>query len=85
MKTIEYVIKDRLGIHARPAGLLVKKASEFSSDVTIYRGEKMANCKKIFALMGLCVRYDEKIRIEIEGSDEAKAADEIKKFLEENL
>ena len=40
MKTFEYTIKDSVGIHARPAGLLVKEIKRFGSKVTISKGEK---------------------------------------------
>ena len=42
MKEFQYVITDPEGIHARPAGLLVKKANEFESKVTIKKGEKLS-------------------------------------------
>ena len=35
MKTFDYTVKDELGIHARPAGLLVKEAKNFTSKITI--------------------------------------------------
>ena len=56
MKEFQYVITDPEGIHARPAGLLVKKANEFASKVTIKKGEKSADAKRIFAVMGMGVK-----------------------------
>ena len=56
MKTFEYVIKDEVGIHARPAGLLGKKCKEFASTVTIAKGDKEAVATKLMALMGLGVK-----------------------------
>ena len=56
MKEFTYKICDNLGIHARPAGLLVKKAGGFSSTITIYKDEKSADCKRLFAVMGLSVK-----------------------------
>ena len=53
MKSINYTITDELGIHARPAGLLVKLAAGFQSDITIVKDGKEANAKRIMALMGL--------------------------------
>ena len=55
MKEFKYVVTDAEGIHARPAGLLVKKAAEFTSAVTITKGEKSADEKRIFGVMGLGV------------------------------
>lgn len=53
MKSFDYTIKDEIGIHARPAGLLVKCAAEFSSAVTISKGEKNADAKKTFCGYGI--------------------------------
>ena len=51
MKTITYTIKDELGIHARPAGMLAKKAKEFSSEIKIEKGSKSVNATKLIACL----------------------------------
>ena len=56
MKEFKYVITDAEGIHARPAGELVKAAKEFSSKITITKDGKSGDCKKIFAIMGLGIK-----------------------------
>lgn len=53
MKEFKYVITDNEGIHARPAGELVKLAKSFEASVMIEKEGKKADCKKIFGLMGL--------------------------------
>ena len=85
MKTINYTIKDSEGIHARPAGILVRVAKEFVSSVTMKKGDKEADCKKIFGIMSLCVKCGENIEIVVNGEDEEKAAQAILRCLEENL
>ena len=85
MKEFTYTIKDELGIHARPAGLLVKEATKFQSDITIEKGEKKGDAKKIFSVMGLGVKSGEMITIKISGADEDAAKNGILSFLEENL
>lgn len=85
MKTIEYVIKDQLGIHARPAGLLVKEASNYSSTIIIEKESKEANAKRIFAIMSLGVKREDKITVSISGDDEDSAYEGILNFLETNL
>ena len=85
MITFEYTIKDELGIHARPAGILVKEAGKFESSVTITKGEKKADAKKIFAIMGLGVKCGETVTATVEGSDEEAAANAIKELFETNL
>lgn len=85
MKTFEYTIKDEVGIHARPAGLLVKKAKEFTSVIKVTKGEKSAEATKLMALMSLGVKNGETVTISVEGADEDNAAAEMEKFFQENL
>lgn len=53
MKIVEYTIKDALGIHARPAGLLVKEAGKFASKIMIASPKKEVDAKRIMGVMGL--------------------------------
>jgi len=85
MKRIEYVIRDELGIHARPAGLIVKKAKEFQSSVRVHAGEKQANAGKIFEIMELGAVKGQKLEIEISGSDEDAAMEAFGDFLKASL
>ena len=85
MKQFEYTITDELGIHARPAGLLVKKAGEFASTVTIDNGQKKADAKKLISLMMLAVKKGQTVKFIIEGADEDKAAAVLEAFMKENL
>lgn len=85
MKEIQYVVKDSAGIHARPAGLLVKKAAEFSSKITLKKDGKSADARRLFSIMGLAVKQGDTLTIEIEGDDEAVAAEALQAFLEANL
>jgi phosphocarrier protein len=85
MAETSYTIKDEAGIHARPAGMLVKAMAGFESEVTISCGGKSANAKKLFALMGLAVKSGETIRITASGPDEDAAIETAKTFLEANL
>lgn len=85
MKTFNYTIKDELGIHARPAGLLVKEAGKLGSKITIEKGGKKGDAKKIFGLMGLGVKQNDEITVTVEGDTEEADAEVIKTFLENNL
>ena len=80
MKEFSYTIQDKLGIHARPAGLLVKKANEFKSSVTIHKDAKTADAKKIFAVMSLGVKMGDNIKVAVSGVDEDTAFDELQNF-----
>ena len=79
MKTFEYIIKDEQGIHARPAGELVKVA------VMIGKDGNSVDCKKIFGIMGLGVKKDQTVTFTIEGEDEEQASHAIQSFMSENL
>jgi phosphocarrier protein len=85
MQSFEYTIKDKLGIHARPAGLLVKEAQKFESNVTIETDEKKADGKKLFSLMGLGVKNGHAIKVSADGPDETEAIRGIRIFIEQNL
>ena len=85
MKEFSYIIKDEMGIHARPAGLLVKKASAFQSNITITKDSKKADAKKIFAIMSLGAKLGDTITIEISGEDEDEALTVLDGFIKENL
>lgn len=85
MKEFKYVITDELGIHARPAGLLVKEAAKFESDIKIKKGEKEADAKRIFGIMGLAAKKGDEIVLTADGADEADAIAAIEEFLKANL
>ena len=85
MQTVTYTITDELGIHARPAGQLVKLLQGFTSDVQIACKGKKVNGKGIMALMSLAVKKNDEVTFEIEGADEETAKTEIETFMKENL
>ena len=85
MKELKYVLTDKEGIHARPAGLLVKKANEYESKIVIGKGEKSADAKRIFGVMGLGAKCGEEIFMTAEGGDEDQAITALEAFLKENL
>lgn len=85
MRQFTYTITDPVGIHARPAGLLVKQVKAYESTITIGKGEKEANALKLMALMGLCVKKDDTVTVKVEGPDEEKAAAELEAWMQDNL
>lgn len=85
MKEFNYTIKDEIGLHARPAGLLVKEAKKYGSKITISREEKSAEATKLMAIMGLAVKCGQTVKVEISGADEDVAYEGLKRFFEENL
>ena len=85
MKAINYVITDPVGIHARPAGQLVKAVKETGSKVTIEFNGKSADGTKLFAIMGLGVKTGDEIILKIDGGDEEVSALKLEEFLKSNL
>lgn len=85
MKKIKYQVKNPQGIHARPAGMLVKELSQFKCNVTIEKGEKAVNAKEIFPLMSLSIKQGDNIVITLEGEEEMATAKAVEKYLKENL
>ena len=85
MKEIKYVVTDPLGIHARPAGLLVKEAAKFASAITLDNGVKKADAKRIMAVMSMGIKQGNEITVTVDGADEDAAAAAIETFLKENV
>ncbi len=85
MKEFRYTITDPEGIHARPAGELIKAIKDFASKITITKEGKAADAKSIFGVMGLAVKQGQEIVMTAEGDDEEEAIVAIEKFLKENM
>ena len=85
MKEFRYTITDPEGIHARPAGELVKAVKDFSSKITISKDGKEVDAKRIFGIMGLAVKQGQEIIMRADGEDEEQAIAVIEKFLTEKM
>ena len=76
MQTIELVVLNKVGLHARPAAVFVKTASKFKSAITVCNlsaGEKTGNAKSILSVLSLGVQKDHRITVTADGADEAQA------------
>lgn len=85
MKEFTYIIKDEIGIHARPAGNLVKIAKEANSQVTMFCRDKSADLKKIFSVLSLAVKCGDAVTIKVSGEDEEEVSEKLHNYLLENL
>ena len=85
MKSFTYVVKDELGIHARPAGLIVNEAKKYASTITIECEGKKAVATKLMALMAMAVKMGQTICVTVEGEDEAVACEAFEKFIQTTL
>lgn len=83
MKSFEYTIKDELGIHARPAGMLVKEAKNFASECTITKDGKTKKLTQLMMLMSLGVKQGDTVTVAANGEDEDAAIETLKAFLKQ--
>jgi len=85
MKTFDYTIKDELGIHARPAGLLAKEAKQYKSECTITKDGKTKKLTQLMMLMSLGVKQGDTVTVTVDGEDEDAAIEGLKAIFEANL
>ena len=85
MKTFNYIITDEVGIHARPAGMLVKEAKKYESQIMIKKGDKQADVRNLKLLLGMGVKCGEQVTVEVTGSDEEEACAAMEAFFKTNL
>ena len=78
----EVLVKNSTGLHARPATLLVKKASSFKSDISLEFNGKKANVKSLIGVLSLGVSKDATVKVTASGDDETLAAEEIAKLIQ---
>jgi phosphocarrier protein len=81
VREVEVVIKDEVGLHARPAAEFVKLASRFKSNVTIEVKGKKAVAKSILEVLSLGAKKDDAMLIRAEGDDEDEAASSLSKHI----
>ena len=85
MKEFKHVIADPLGMHARPAGMLVKAVAPFASTITVTAPTGTADAKRLMALMRLAAKQGMEPTVTVDGADEETAAPELQAFLTANL
>ena len=85
MRSFRYQIQDETGLHARPAGKLVKLARELDSAVTLAAGERQADGTGLFAVLGLGVKKGTVVTVTVSGGDEESSLKLLEAFFRENL
>ena len=80
------IVKNKQGLHARPAALFVQVANKFDSRITIKRDEEEVNGKSIMGILMLGAEKGSEILIEVDGEDAEAAIIELEKLIvtEEN-
>lgn len=76
------MVKNRLGLHARPAAMLVQTVSKFKSKVKILKGDQEVDGKSIMGIMTLAAAHGVNLRFIVDGEDEVEAIDEVVKLVE---
>lgn len=85
MKEFKYTITEPEGIHARPAGMLLKKAREYKSKITITSGEKSSDATRLIQVMAMGIKSGIEVTVAAEGDDEEQAIADMKEFFEKEL
>lgn len=85
MKEFNYTITDAQGIHARPAGQLVKMAGEYPCKVTIAKDGREVDAKRIMGVMSLGAKQGQVVTIKADGENEDEAITALESFMKENL
>lgn len=86
MKEFEFVVTDPVGIHARPAGNLVKEIKKYTdSKISLTKGEKTVDGLRLMAVMGLGVKQGETVKFTVDGGDEDAVVESLSAWLKENL
>ncbi len=75
-------IRNRAGMHARPAALLVKTASSFTSQIYIEKDSERVNGKSIMGVITLGATYNTPLKVIADGPDEVQALDAIERLFE---
>ena len=75
------VIKNKMGLHARPAALFVQIANKFDSDIAVIKGKQRVNGKSIMGIMMLAAGKGARISIQAQGPDAEAAVNELERLL----
>lgn len=85
MREFSYTITKKENLHARPVGMLVRKAKTYASNITISANGKECSARGLMAVMALCVKCGTVVNVRVEGEDEENCAQEMEAFFRENL
>ncbi|PRR71009.1 HPr family phosphocarrier protein [Clostridium thermopalmarium] len=82
MVTKSVTITNKSGIHARPASLFIKIATNFKSNITIENGNNKGNAKSLISVLSLAIACGSEVTITADGPDENEAIDALVKLIE---
>ncbi len=84
MTSFTFVVKDPMGLHARPAGLLAQNARQYTSRIFLMTDNKSGNAKHLFHIMGLGIKNGDTVKVTIEGENEVTDRILLERFIREN-
>lgn len=84
MITLEVIIRNKIGLHARPAAQFVNVAEGFTCDIWVTKDGMRVNGKSILSLLTLAAEEGSLVLLEAEGPDEAEALEALRKILQED-
>ena len=85
MKSFRYVIQDEMGIHARPASMIVRATKQYQSRITLTKEDQCVDLERLMALIGLAVTKGDEVYVTVEGEDEVEAATALEHLFRQNL
>ena len=85
MQEVTLTIRNKVGLHARPAALLVQTAGRFKSEVSAVKDGREVNAKSILSVLTLGAEQGAVVTIRAEGEDEVEAVEALKELVESNL
>jgi phosphotransferase system HPr (HPr) family protein len=85
MQEVTLIIRNKVGLHARPAALFVRTANRFTSKVVAIKDEHEANAKSILSVLTLGADQGAVVTVRAEGEDEAEAVEALKELVENNF
>ena len=85
MPEIHLVVRNKVGLHARPAVLFVQAAQKFQSDIRVAKGENEGNAKSFRSVLALAVNQDDAVTVSAEGPDADEALATLGRLVEDNF
>jgi phosphocarrier protein len=85
MQSRSFIIKNRLGLHARAAAQLVQTANKFSSEVVLTKEDMEVNGKSIMGILLLAAPKGTEISVQVDGADEIEGMQKIADLIEDGF
>ena len=85
MVSKEIVVRNQVGLHARPATFFIQKANEFKSTVWIEKDERKVNAKSLLGVLSLGITKGTTVTITADGADEKETVDKLANLVQSNF